>query len=88
MTVEKNTKNDLAEKIEEAQVVLDSTPKASQSKKNALKKAIDDAKAVLADDTTDDDGYTAAVKALDTAIAAFKRNDTGRAARAAEVRPM
>lgn len=42
-----------------------------------MKKAIDDAKAVLADDTTDDDGYTAAVKALDTAIAAFKRNDTG-----------
>ena len=76
VTVEKNTKNDLAEKIEEAQAVLDSTPKASQSKKNALKKAIDDAKAVLADDTTDDDGYTAAVKALDTAIAAFKRNDT------------
>lgn len=28
-------------------------------------------KAVLADDTTDDDGYTAAVKALDTAIAAL-----------------
>ena len=77
VTVEKNTKNDLAEKIEEAQAVLDSTPKASQSKKNALKKAIDAAKAVLADDTTDDDGYTAAVKALNTAIAAFKRNDTG-----------
>ena len=76
VTVDKSTKNGLAEKIDEAQKILDSTPGASAKKKEALKNAIEDAKKVLNDPTSDDDDYTKAVKKLDEAISDFKKTGT------------
>ena len=63
-----NSKEDLIEKIKEAQELLDNTPNASDSKKNALQEAINKAQELVNDSAATEDDYTQGVAALNKAM--------------------
>ena len=67
-----NSKEDLIEKIKEAQELLDNTPNASDSKKNALQEAINKAQELVNDSNATEDDYTQGVVALNKAMESFK----------------
>ncbi len=73
-----NSKTDLADKIDEAKKVLADNPGASDSKKDALQAAIDEATGLLNKAGATEEDYTDGVTKLDRAISSFKRSDSGR----------
>ena len=73
-----NSKNDLADKISEAENVLASNPSASEDKKQALSDAINAAKELLNNPSATEEDYTNGVTALDNAISVFNRTDSRR----------
>ena len=62
----------MIEKIKEAQELLDNTPNASDSKKNALQEAINKAQELVNDSNATEDDYTQGVAVLNKAMESFK----------------
>ena len=75
ITVENNSKSDLADKIEEAEKLLNNTPDASDEKKNALQDAIDAARGTLNNPGASESDYTNAVSSLTQAMNSFNSSD-------------
>ena len=75
ITVENNSKSDLADKIEEAEKLLNNTPDASDEKKNALQDAIDAARETLNNPGASESDYTNAVSSLTQAMNSFNSSD-------------
>lgn len=74
--IEYSSKSDLRDKISEAEEVLSTTKGVSGTKKKQLQSAIDDAKDVLNDDSSEEKDYTKAVTELSNAIESFKQPES------------
>lgn len=75
--IAKNTREELADKVETAKTLLRNNSGASDAKKDALQAAIDEAESVLENQASTDNDYTAAVTKLQSAINAFKSTGSG-----------
>lgn len=66
-----NSRDDLNDKIKEAQELLANTPDASEDKKNALQSAIDTALELVSNTNATEEDYTRGVTALTNAMKSF-----------------
>lgn len=76
INIENNSKSDLVDKITEAKNTLAANQNASESKKNALLAAIEEAETLVGDNTATSEDFTNGVTKLNRAIADFKKTDS------------
>lgn len=76
ISVDSNSKSDLADKIAEAKAAIENNPNKSQSKINTLKKAIENAESLINNPQATETDYTEEVTKLTQAIAEFLKNDS------------